>query len=153
MRPSNSQTISDTSREQMDIESLIQRGDTAIYADEYGVKTRRLFPWQSKVNTKRQLTEVGCMYVLLGATQHVDAHHHDEEEAFIVLRGSAVLTVYGQETRISGGDVAYIPRNSSHALRNTSTTGVFEMLDIYWDERGRSECTIPGMPKMLANNY
>lgn len=139
-------------KEHLNIESLIQRRSTATYTNEYGVKTRRLFPWSGKVNTKRQLTEIGCMYVLLGISQHVDPHHHDEEEAFVVLKGSAVLTVFEQETRIAEGDVAYIPRNSVHSLCNKSTTDIFEMLDIYWDDRGHSECSIPGIAKSETEN-
>lgn len=125
-----------------DIETLIQRGNDARYADEYGVRTRRLFPWRGKVNTKRPLTEAGCMYVLLGPGESVAAHHHDEEETFIVLDGSAWLAVDGKETLLNVGDVAYIPRHAVHALRNASQDARFQMLDMYWDEHGASDSNL-----------
>ncbi len=126
----------------MSIETLIRRGTDAQYTEEYGVKTRRLFPWGGKVNTKRRLTEAGCMYVLLGPGEFVEAHHHDEEETFIVVSGSALLTVDGHETRIAEGDVAYIPRHCVHSIRNPSSSERFQMLDMYWDEHGASDCTL-----------
>jgi mannose-6-phosphate isomerase-like protein (cupin superfamily) len=126
----------------MKIEKLIRRGADAQYAAEYGVKTRRLFPWIGMVNTKRQLTEAGCMYVLLEPGEFVDPHHHNEEETFIVVSGSAMLTVGAEQAEISAGDVAYIPRHSVHALRNVSASEPFQMLDMYWDEHGASDCSI-----------
>lgn len=126
----------------MSIETLIRRGAEAHYTDEYGVKTRRLFPWRGKVNTQRRLTEAGCMYVLLEPNEFVDAHQHDEEETFIVLTGGALLVVDGEQTHIGEGDVAYIPRHASHSIRNTSCSERFQMLDIYWDEHGASDCSI-----------
>lgn len=126
----------------MNIETLIQRASQAAYADEYGVKTRRLFPWKGKVNTKRPLTEAGCMYVLLAPGEQVAPHQHDEEETFIVLEGQAELTVNGTHTLIEAGDVAYIPRHAVHAIRNPAPHARFQMLDMYWDERGASDCQL-----------
>ena len=129
----------------MYIETLIRRGADAHYTDEYGVKTRRLFPWAGKVNTKRRLTEAGCMYVLLAPNEFVEAHHHDEEETFIVLAGSALLSVNGMEALIAVGDVAYIPRHATHSIRNASSSERFQMLDMYWDEHGASDCHLAPM--------
>lgn len=126
----------------MNIEALIRREAEASYSDEYGVKTRRLFPWPGKVNTKRCLTEAGCMYVLLGPGQSVQAHKHDEEEAFIVLEGAALLEMNGQRARIAAGDVAYIPRHAIHSIHNESPHERFQMLDMYWDENGASDCSL-----------
>jgi mannose-6-phosphate isomerase-like protein (cupin superfamily) len=125
----------------MRIETLIRRREDAQYASEYGVRTRRLFPWPDRVNTRRPLTQAGCMYVLIGPGEAVAPHRHDEEETFIVLEGSAVLEVDGQRTRIAAGDVAYIPRHAEHALRNESPCR-FQMLDVYWDEHGRSDASL-----------
>lgn len=124
----------------MSIEKLIRRGANAQYAHEYGVKTRRLFPWKGVVETKRPLTEAGCMYVLLEPGEAVDAHRHDEEEVFIVLSGRVRLTVGGESCEIGPDDVAYIPRDVEHAIANLSDTERFQMLDMYWDEGGSSVC-------------
>lgn len=128
--------------EKNDLERLIRRHHDLVYTDEYNCKLRRLFPWPGKVNTKRPLTEFGCMFVTLGPNQAVDVHQHDEEETFIVLSGSAALTVDGLTAILRPGDVAYIPRLSAHGLRNDSNTEPYEMLDVYWDENGRSDATL-----------
>lgn len=126
----------------MVIEDLVRRHADAAWAREYGVRTRRLFPWPGKVNTQRPLTEAGCMVVQIPAGDAVAPHRHDEEETFIVLEGEALLVVDGQQTRIAAGDVAYIPRHAVHALRNDSPDRCFQMLDVYWDEHGASDCSI-----------
>lgn len=123
----------------MNIENLIRRGSTAEFTNEYGVQTRRLFPWKGVANTKRPLTETGCMYVSIPAMGFVEAHNHDEEETFIVLEGEAVLNIDGAETSITEGDVVYVPRYCEHSLTNNSKTKAFLMLDVYWDENGASD--------------
>jgi mannose-6-phosphate isomerase-like protein (cupin superfamily) len=129
-------------QEQNKLERLIRRGQDATFTDEYNCKLRRLFPWPEKVNTKRGLTEFGCMYVTLAPGDDVDLHNHDEEETFIVVSGEAILHVDGEETIIRPGDVAYIPRFSKHQLRNQSASIPYQMLDVYWDENGTSDATL-----------
>jgi quercetin dioxygenase-like cupin family protein len=77
------------------------------------------------------------MLVTLEVGKRVDRHSHDEEEAFIVISGSAKLDVEGEEATLHPTDVAYIPRNASHALHNIGPND-FVMLDIYWDLGGRA---------------
>ena len=119
------------------LEKLVRRGADARFTDEYNCRIRRLFPWPDQVNTKRPLTEYGCMLVTLEAGKDVDRHSHDEEEAFIVISGSARLSVDREETTLRETDVAYIPRNVSHALQNDGPND-FVMLDICWDLGGRT---------------
>jgi quercetin dioxygenase-like cupin family protein len=123
--------------EQRPLETLVRRGSNARFTDEYNCRIRRLFPWPGHVNTKRRLTEYGCMLVTLEAGKHVDRHSHDEEEAFVVISGSARLSVGDEDTTLRVTDVAYIPRNATHALRNEGKED-FVMLDIYWDLGGHS---------------
>jgi quercetin dioxygenase-like cupin family protein len=118
------------------LEELIRRGSAARFTDEYNCKIRRLFPWPDHVNTKRDLTEYGCMLVTLKPGKQVDSHNHDEEETFIVISGSAILSVEGATTTLNSNDVAYIPRHANHSLRNDGPAE-FVMLDIYWDLGGR----------------
>src|SRR5260370_40297537 len=120
------------------LEALIRRGSAARFSDEYNCKIRRLFPWPDRVNTKRPLTEYGCMLVTLEAGKQVDCHNHNEEETFIVISGIAFLDVEGSTTTLKSNDVAYIPRNANHSLRNDGPAE-FAMLDIYWDLGGRTE--------------
>lgn len=123
------------------IDDLIRRGQDAGFTEEYNCRLRRLFPWPDNADTKRAITGFGCMFVTLEAGKRVPPHDHDEEEAFIVLRGTAVLEVDGQETVIGPCDVAYIPRQARHTLRN-QTPDDFVMLDVYWDLGGNSQATL-----------
>jgi mannose-6-phosphate isomerase-like protein (cupin superfamily) len=120
------------------IENLIRRGADSVYTGEYNCRLRRLFPWPNHVDTKRQLTEFGCVWVIVDPNTSVDRHAHDEEEAFIVISGSAELMIGSEEARISAGDVVYIPRLVEHQIRNISNEISFSMLDVYWDEGGKS---------------
>ncbi|MDG9668712.1 cupin domain-containing protein [Hahella sp. CR1] len=124
------------------IETYIRRFKDATFTDEYNCKLRRLFPWQGKVNTHRPITEFGCIWVVVEPQKDVDRHSHDEEEAFIVISGEAVLEIDGELTTINHGDIIYIPRFCEHQLRNISTTVPFVMLDVYWDMGGKSDASI-----------
>lgn len=119
------------------VEALIRRGDDARFTDEYNCKLRRLFPWPERVETHRPITEFGAIWVRLDPGVSVDEHHHDEEETFIVISGSAELTINGAVTSITRGDTVYVPRNEPHSIRNVSPDIQFEMLDIYWDMGGK----------------
>ncbi|MGT4068598.1 UNVERIFIED_CONTAM: cupin domain-containing protein [Aeromonas hydrophila] len=124
------------------IEKFIQRNSEAKFSDEYNCKLRRLFPWGQKVNTSRSLTEFGCIWVVVEPGKDVDRHSHDEEEAFIVLSGECQLEISGEYTKISEGDVVYIPRHYEHQLRNLSSSTPFVMIDIYWDLGGQSHTNL-----------
>ena len=114
---------------------LVRRATDATYTDEYGVKLRRLFPWPGRVNTKRSVSELGLISVLIEPGKTVDSHWHDEEEAFYVIQGSAHLTIEDETTILSVGDVAYVPRLARHALTNRSSDQPCIFIDVYWDDR------------------
>jgi quercetin dioxygenase-like cupin family protein len=118
-----------------DVEELVRRGATANFTHEYNCQLRRLFPWPGKVQTKRPVTELGCIWVVVDPACAVDPHEHDEEEAFIVVSGRARVTISGQATEIGAGDVAYIPRFARHEIVNVSKEAPFVMIDLYWDNR------------------
>lgn len=120
------------------VERLVRRGASSTYTNEYNCNIRRLFPWTEVANTKRPLTEFGCMIVTLEPGKQVDLHDHDEEETFIVIGGSATLEVDGNTTELYPTDVAYIPRAAKHSLRNVGPDS-FVMVDIYWDLGGSGQ--------------
>ncbi|HCW0510185.1 TPA: cupin domain-containing protein [Pseudomonas aeruginosa] len=124
--------------EENGVERLVRRGASSTYTYEYNCKTRRLFPWMEVANTKRPLTEFGCMIVTLEPGKQVDLHDHDEEETFIVIGGSATLEIDGKTTELYPTDVAYIPRAAKHSLRNAGPDP-FVMVDIYWDLGGSGQ--------------
>jgi mannose-6-phosphate isomerase-like protein (cupin superfamily) len=123
------------SEERVDIETLIRRGSDATFSREYNCNLRRLFPWPGMVETKRPVSELGCIWVVVEPGCIVDAHDHDEEEALIVVSGRAQIIVAGQQTEISAGDVAYIPRSAHHQISNPSGSEACVMIDLYWDNR------------------
>lgn len=123
------------------IESYIRRYADLTFTDEYNCKLRRLFPWAGQVNTKRPLTEFGCIWVQVEPHTDVDRHAHDEEETFIVVSGEAELAIESQVTTIGFGDVVYLPRHMHHQLRNRSHLP-FVMIDIYWDWGGQSDSSL-----------
>ncbi|MCF5714919.1 cupin domain-containing protein [Pseudomonas tremae] len=125
----------------LSIESYIRRHADMTFTNEYNCKLRRLFPWPGSVNTKRPLTEFGCIWVQVEPGTDVDRHAHDEEETFIVIAGQAELSIESQTTTIKFGDVIYLPRHFQHQLRNQSSEA-FVMIDIYWDWGGKSDSTL-----------
>ncbi|MBK3666398.1 cupin domain-containing protein [Bradyrhizobium diazoefficiens] len=124
--------------EENGVERLVRRGASSTCTNEYNCRIRRLFPWREVANTKRPLTEFGCMIVTLEPGKQVDLHDHDEEETFIVIGGSATLEVDGNTTELYPTDVAYIPRSAKHSLRNAGSDP-FVMVDIYWDLGGSGQ--------------
>lgn len=53
--------------------------------------------------------------------------HPDEEEVYFFLSGSALLTVDGDEKRVTAGMYAYVPRNAVHEIAN-DTDSPFEYI-------------------------
>ena len=48
------------------------------------------------------------------------ASHPDEEEFYVILRGSGVIRSNGEERAVSAGQVVYIARNEPHQIICTS---------------------------------
>ena len=42
--------------------------------------------------------------------------HADEEEAYVILKGRALLTIGDEEREVGPGTVAYVPRNHRHRM-------------------------------------
>jgi mannose-6-phosphate isomerase-like protein (cupin superfamily) len=119
------------------IQRLVRRGYGASYSEEYGVQLRRLFPWEGVADTRRAITELGVIWVLIEPGKCVAAHVHDEEEAFFITSGEVELTLEGETAVLCSGDMVYIPRFARHSLLNRSTDIPCYFLDVYWDNRGR----------------
>ncbi|MDB5072327.1 MAG: hypothetical protein JWM87_3438 [Candidatus Eremiobacteraeota bacterium] len=105
---------------------LIQRRAGASVTDEYGTRFRRLYPWKGVADSPWGSAWAA---VAPGASSHL--HGHDEEETFIVLKGSGTMQVDGQAESVAAGDVIYLPRFSEHTLRNDGA-GDLEFLCIWW---------------------
>jgi mannose-6-phosphate isomerase-like protein (cupin superfamily) len=114
------------------IEDLIRRSANARFTREYNCDLRRLYPWPGRIETKRQMTEMGVIWIVVEARSVVDRHHHDEEESFVVISGRGDFELEGQTACLYPGDVAYVPRSWRHQIANPYDEN-FVFLDIYWD--------------------
>jgi len=129
--------VSLADRESFDLDRLVRRASAASTTREYGADLRRLLPQPALIDTRRDLTEFGAILVTVRPREKVVEHRHDEEECFIVTSGAGELTLEGKTTVLDVGDVAYIPRYWTHQLTNPNPD-VFQFVDLYWDDRGRS---------------
>jgi mannose-6-phosphate isomerase-like protein (cupin superfamily) len=125
------------------IEDMIRRGADAAFTREYNCNLRRLYPWSGRIDTKRQMTELGVIWIVVEARSVVDRHDHDEEESFVVISGRADFELEGQQTCLGSGDVAYVPRSWRHQIANPYDQD-FVFLDIYWDLKnsGKSKAVL-----------
>lgn len=94
---------------------------------EYGCDLRRLFPWAGVADPLW-----GSAIASVRPLEATSPHSHDEEETFIILSGGGDITVDGERASVARGDVIYLPRNSHHTIRNTSSTEPLEFLTIFW---------------------
>ena len=56
-----------------------------------------------------------------GAMPH-PAHHHTQEEVFLVREGTLEVTITGRASRLGPGSVAYVASNEEHGIRNPGPT-------------------------------
>ncbi|HHN46739.1 MAG TPA: cupin domain-containing protein [Planctomycetes bacterium] len=66
---------------------------------------------------KSETLEAACVTLAPGRRTQ-EASHPDEEELYLFIEGAAKLHVGGDETRVSSGDFAYIPRHAVHFIVN-----------------------------------
>ncbi len=45
--------------------------------------------------------------------------HEDNEQIYIILKGSGVMQINDQEEKVSGGMVTYTPKRSTQGIKNT----------------------------------
>lgn len=54
--------------------------------------------------------------------------HKDEEQAYIILKGSGIVRLNDEEEKVGEGMIVYIPRETEHEIKNT---GEDELTYIY----------------------
>ena len=45
--------------------------------------------------------------------------HEDEEQAYIILKGSGIVRLNNEQEKVGEGMIVYIPRGTEHEIRNT----------------------------------
>jgi quercetin dioxygenase-like cupin family protein len=59
----------------------------------------------------------------LAAGQALDPHTHNSHEFYYLIRGSAVMTIDGEDRPVSVGDLIHIAPNAVHSIADTSADG------------------------------
>ena len=106
---------------------MIQRRSEAVIKREYDLDFRRIYPWQGAVRT----CGWGCATGVLQPGERTTPHHHDEEETAMILSGDGELTLGGQTTTVTKGDVVYHAPDTEHTYLNTGD-GEMEILFLWW---------------------
>ncbi|MEA2951900.1 MAG: hypothetical protein QOJ96_1420 [Alphaproteobacteria bacterium] len=112
----------------------IQFQSDAVIQEEEGYTVRRLYPWHGRVESPW-----GSAWVVIQPGMYSTPHWHDEEETFLILSGTGEMIVDGQKKAVTKGDVIYLPRCSTHTLKNADDKTDLEMLCIWW---GGNEKTV-----------
>jgi putative monooxygenase len=78
--------------------------------------------------------QVGAQDFLNGITMFppgaaIPEHFHNCDESVLILRGSAVAHIDGQQHPVAEGDTSFIPAGIPHFFKNASDT---EELHIFW---------------------
>lgn len=50
----------------------------------------------------------------------VPLHSHEQEEVYLIVSGSGMISIDDERECVTGGSYVYIPPNSTHILENTS---------------------------------
>jgi mannose-6-phosphate isomerase-like protein (cupin superfamily) len=105
----------------------IARAAEATTSYEFNCDLRRLFPWAGVADPLW-----GSAIASVRPNEATSPHSHDEEETFIILGGTGVISIDERTESIQRGDVIYLPRHSRHTIRNTSGKQPLEFLTIWW---------------------
>jgi mannose-6-phosphate isomerase-like protein (cupin superfamily) len=78
-------------------------------------------PVPDERNCLRTIQFVHHVLIPPGGRHVMELHvHPDAEELILISQGEGVFILDGEESPVRTGDVAYVPPNAAHELRNTS---------------------------------
>jgi mannose-6-phosphate isomerase-like protein (cupin superfamily) len=109
---------------------IIERMQWNELAHEYGVKAKRLLPWQGVT------PPFGGAWVVVEPHSTSLAHVNepqDEEEMFICTQGQAIARIGDEVQNIQTGDVVYLPVGVEHWLENHHDTAC-HLYCIWWNQ-------------------
>jgi len=117
----------------------------AVTQAEDGFTVRRLYPWPGRVESPW-----GSAWIVINPGKYSTPHWHDEEETFLILSGSGEMIVDGEARAVTKGDVIYLPRCSTHTLKNSHDSEDLEMLCIWWGGNERTVNNIVSLEEALS---
>jgi mannose-6-phosphate isomerase-like protein (cupin superfamily) len=103
------------------------RIDRSAAEHEFGTFTQRLTPWPAGAGE----TPFGQMACFVEPGTETAPDRHSQDEIVVVLAGTADVRVDGETVRISRGELAFLPGDSTHVVRNASDEQLVFM-SIYW---------------------
>lgn len=104
--------------------------DQAAAAREFGTSTQRLVPWRGQPEEP----PFGQMALFLDPGAETDPDRHNQDELVIVLSGSAEVRLGDDSVRIGRGQMAFLPRNSTHVIGNPGDEQLV-WISVYWPLR------------------
>ncbi|GMU51654.1 MAG: hypothetical protein AMXMBFR33_08000 [Candidatus Xenobia bacterium] len=108
---------------------LIRKFDrTQLDSEPHNVLFKDLYPWDAIGETP-----FGASLALVEVGGETMLHSHHPAETFFICQGRGTMTVNGETTPVSTGDVIYLPPGSQHTLKNTSEGESLMFLSVFWD--------------------
>jgi methionyl-tRNA synthetase len=99
------------------------------FADEYGVRSLRLYPWRDVVTPP-----FGSMLTRIEPGKRTSRHNHHEGETFFIVSGRGRSRIGDEFADVSAGDLLYAPPFSNHTLENTSADEPLVSLAVWWED-------------------
>lgn len=129
----------------------IHRAKDANFLNEYGILSRRLYPWKDVVSPP-----FGSLLGIIEPGVTSTKHNHHEGETFFIVKGHGLMKVDEESSEVSAGDVIYMPAFTYHTLTNLSETENLEYLAVWWEDMSlvteaieREEATKPEPAKRV----
>ena len=61
--------------------------------------------------------------------------HEDEEQAYIILKGSGIVRLNNEQEKVGEGMIVYIPRGTEHEIRNTGKDDLTYIYVANWPKK------------------
>lgn len=114
---------------------LIRKFDRSqLDSEPHNVLYKDLYPWDAIGETP-----FGASLAVVEVGGETMLHSHHPAETFFICQGRGSMTVNGETSPVSTGDVIYLPPGSQHTLKNTSEAESLMFLSVFWDADAEQE--------------
>jgi quercetin dioxygenase-like cupin family protein len=109
----------------MDREPVVSRIEDKDWEtwDEEEIPEKGLVYWKTLISkgvTPSEGLTLGVASLPPGGALH--EHHHSQEEVYLVLEGSGMVRVGGEEVTVEAGSAVFIPGDALHSCENTGAS-------------------------------
>lgn len=116
-----------------------------LEAEPHRVLFKDLYPWDAIEDTP-----FGASLAVVQPGGRTMQHGHDPAETFIICRGRGTMTIDGEVTPVTAGDVVYLRPRCLHDLRNDSDAEDLVFVSVFWDAQDRGRTEGDGAPRLIA---